>query len=57
MNENHPDSLESKQKIENLKLEDKSGPNLRNYNRAKKIESINGAFELRPQIEKFLDEV
>ena len=57
MNENHPSSQESQVKIQALKAEDKSGPTLRNFDRDKKIESINGAFELRPQIEKFLDEV
>lgn len=57
MNENHPNSQESKAKIQALKAEDKSCPSLRNFDREKKVEGINGALKLRPQIEKILDEV
>lgn len=57
MNENHPSSQESQVKIQALKTEDKSKPSFRNFDRDKKIESINGALRLRPQIEKILDEV
>ena len=57
MDKNHPSSEESKQKIEALKVEPKENPSLRNFDRQKKIDSINGALALRPQIERIIDEV
>lgn len=57
MDSNNPNSDESKQKIRTIKNEDKSKPRLRNYNRQKKIDSINGALALRPQIEKIIDTI
>ena len=57
MDKNHLSSEESKQKIEALKAEDKSAPSLRNFDRQKKVDSINGALALRPQIEEILDKV
>lgn len=57
MDNNHPSSDESKAKIEALKQEDKSAPCLRKFDRQKKIDSINGALALRPQIEKIVDEI
>lgn len=57
MDKNHPSSVESKQKIEALKVELKENPSLRNFDRQKKIDSINGALALRPQIERIIDEV
>ena len=57
MDNNHPTSDESKKKIEALKAEDKSAPSLRNFDRQKKIDSINGALALRPKIEEILDNV
>ena len=57
MDKNHPSSEESKQKIEALKVELKENPSLRNFDRQKKIDSINGALALRPQIEEILDNV
>ena len=57
MDKNHPSSVESKQKIEALKAESKESPSLRNFDRQKKIDSINGALALRPKIEEILDKV
>lgn len=57
MDSNNPNSEESKQKIEELKNEDKSCPCLRKFNRQEKIESINGALNLRSQIEKIIDQI
>lgn len=57
MDSNHPSSEESKKKIEALKAEDKSAASLRSFDRQKKIDSINGALALRPQIEEILDKV
>lgn len=57
MDKNHPSSVESKQKIEALKAESKEAPSLRNFDRQKKIDSINGALALRPKIEEILDNV
>ena len=57
MDKNHPSSEESKQKIEALKAELKESPSLRNFDRQKKIDSINGALALRPKIEEILDKV
>ena len=57
MDKNHPSSEESKQKIEALKAEPKDSPSLRNFDRQKKVDSINGALALRPQIEEILDKV
>lgn len=57
MDNNHPSSEESKKKIEALKAEPKDSPSLRNFDRQKKIDSINGALNLRKQIEEILDKV
>lgn len=57
MDKNHPSSEESMKKIERLKAEDKSAASLRNFDKQKKIDSINGALALRPQIEEILDKV
>ena len=57
MDKNHPSSEESRSKIELLKSESKDKPTLRGFDRKKKIESINGALNLRKQIENILDKV